>query len=128
MRPLFRWWLAAFFCVAGANHFRMPEFYLAMMPPWLPWPAALVQISGLAEIAGGLGILVPVTRRAAGWGLIALLVAVLPANVHMALRHLSPPGLTIPVWVLWARLPFQAVFVAWAWWTAVGEPPENPLE
>ena len=95
-RLFFRWVLAVFFVVAGANHFRMPEFYLLMMPSWLPHSGGLVAISGIAEILGGIGILVPATRRWAGWGLIALLVAVLPANVHMALQHLSPPGLAIP--------------------------------
>ena len=127
-RVIFRWLLATFFVAAGANHFRAPEFYAVMMPAWLPHPAALVVISGVAEILGGVGALVPLLRRAAGWGLIALLVAVFPANLHMALQHLSPPGLTVPNWVLWVRLPFQAVLIGWVWWTAAGEPPENPLE
>lgn len=127
-RALSRWVLAAFFVAAGANHFRAPDFYVVMIPAWLAHPAGLVACSGVAEIAGGIGVLVPSLRRAAGWGLVALLVAVFPANVHMALAHLSPPGLAIPSWVLWARLPFQAALVGWVWWTAAGEPPENPLE
>ena len=75
-RTIFRWVLAVFFIGAGVNHFRHPAFYQAMMPPWLPWPDALILISGVAEILGGLGVLVPRARRFAGWGLIALLVAV----------------------------------------------------
>lgn len=109
--------LAAFLVVAGSNHFISPEIYGAMMPPWLPVPAWLHQVVGAAEIAGGLGLLLPRFRRAAGWGLIALLVAIFPANLHAAFTG-EMPGFDAPAWVLWARLPFQAVFVAWVWWTA----------
>ena len=112
-----RWLLAVFFVVAGVNHFRTPEIYFGMMPPWLPWPAALNAIAGGAEILGGVGLLVPQTRRLAGGGLIALLIAVFPANVHVALEG-RMPGTDFSPLVLWARLPFQAVFVAWVWWVA----------
>src|ERR1039458_8037101 len=78
------WVLAAFFVVAGANHFLNPGPYLAMMPHYLPWHEGLIIVSGVAEIAGGLAILVARVRRLAGWGLIALLVAVFPANVQVA--------------------------------------------
>jgi uncharacterized membrane protein len=81
-----RWLAAIFFVVAGANHFRSPEIYLGMMPPWLPWPEALNYISGAAEVLGGLGLLGSPVRRLAGWGLILLLIAVFPANVHVALQ------------------------------------------
>ncbi len=87
-----------------------------MMPPYLPWPGPLVAISGVAEIAGGSGLLVPRTRVLAGWGLIALLVAVFPANLHIALH--GWPGVNLPAWVLWARLPLQIVMVAWVYWAA----------
>ena len=122
LRGVFRGLLAVAFVVAGLNHFRRPDFYLAMIPPGLPSPAALNFISGAAEILGGIGVLVPATRRLAGWGLIALLVAVFPANVHMALAGLRPPGVEIATWVLWARLPLQAVFIAWVWWTTLARP------
>lgn len=105
--------LAGLFVLAGLNHFLNPGMYLAMMPPYLPYPEAFNLISGAAEIAGGLGLLVPCLRRAAGWGLIALLVAVFPANIHMALHGLE--GVVIPAWVLWARLPLQFVLIAWVW-------------
>jgi len=127
-RTFFRWLLAAFFLAAGANHFRAPEFYLLMMPPWLPWHEALVQISGLAEMLGAVGVMVPATRRLAGWGLIVLLVAIFPANLHMALSGVQPAGLHAPTWVLWARLPLQAVFIAWAWWAALIPESEDPLD
>ncbi|MDB6139595.1 MAG: DoxX family protein [Verrucomicrobiaceae bacterium] len=108
--------MAAFFLTAGTNHFRDPQIYLSIMPPYLPWPQWLNWISGAAEMAGGFGLLVPVLKRPAGWGLIALLIAVFPANIHMALQG-GVPGMHIPQWVLWLRLPFQLVFIAWVYWT-----------
>ena len=118
LRSPARWLLATFFVAAGANHFRTPEIYLGMMPPWLPWPAALQAVAGAAEILGGIGLLVPRTRRAAGWGLIALLVAIFPANLHVALAG-RMPGFDFSPLTLWLRLPFQAVFIAWVWWVAI---------
>ena len=117
LRVVLRWLLALFFVVAGANHFRSPEIYIGMMPPWLPWPGVLNAVSGVAEILGGVGLLVPRTRRLAGWGLIALLIAVFPANLHVALEgHM--PGTNFSPLTLWLRLPFQVVFIAWTWWVA----------
>ena len=75
---------AGFFVLAGVNHFIFPAFYAGLVPPWLPAAGVLSAVAGGAEIVGGLGLLVPRLRRAAGWGLIALLIAVFPANVHMA--------------------------------------------
>jgi uncharacterized membrane protein len=117
-RTIVRSVLAAFFVVAGLNHFREPAAYLGMMPPSLPWPAALVAVSGACEVLGGIGILVPRTRRAAGWGLIALLAAVFPANLHVALMG-RMPGFGFSPTFLWLRLPFQAVFAAAVWWAAL---------
>ncbi len=97
------------FVFAGGFHFVRPEPYLAMMPPWLPQPGLLVAVIGLAEIAGGIGVLLARTRRLAAWGLIALLLAVFPANLQVALH--GWPGTDIPAWVLWARLPFQGLFI-----------------
>ena len=109
--------MAAFYVVAGAHHFLRPDFYLVMMPPYLPAPAALVAISGAAEIALGLLVLVPAFRHAAAWGLVLLLVAIFPANVHIALNDVPVFGARegLGVWN-WVRLPFQAVLIAWAWW------------
>lgn len=111
MRVISRITLAIAFVVAGANHFRTPEVYLAMMPPWLPAHEWLNWISGAAEIAGGIGVLMPQTRRAAGYGLIFLLIAVFPANINAAIN--GWPGMDIPQWVLITRLPFQLLFIAW---------------
>ena len=100
---------------AGVNHFVSPEAYLAMMPDVLPAKLALVYVSGVAEIAGGLGLIHPKTRRWAAWGLIALLVAVFPANVNMAVNELPLGTTEVPTWALWARLPLQLVLIAWAY-------------
>jgi uncharacterized membrane protein len=108
--------LAAFFVFAGVTHFTNPEFFVAIVPHWLPAPRALVYASGVAEIAGGLAVLPPATRRLAGWWLIALLVAVYPANVQMALEAERWAAAGTAPWVLYARLRVQLLFVAWAWW------------
>jgi uncharacterized membrane protein len=110
------WALAAFYVAAGLNHFRAPEFYLPMMPPILPWHRELVWLSGVAEVALGLAVLVPALRRAAAWGLIALLIAVFPANLYVALENVPIGGRAegLGIWN-WVRLPFQALFIAWAW-------------
>ncbi|HVE16368.1 MAG TPA: DoxX family membrane protein [Chthoniobacterales bacterium] len=113
MRLFLRIALAVFFIAAGVNHFRVPEMYLGIMPPMLPWPRELVWISGVAEIAGGIGVLIPALRRAAAWGLIALLVAVFPANIYAALHGMVINGHDVPAWTLWARLPLQFVFIGW---------------
>ena len=112
--------LAAVFVGAGALHFTSTESYVQIVPPYLPAPRALVLVSGAAEIAGGLAILVPRLHRLAGLGLIALLVAVFPANVHMALNADQFRG--IPAALLWLRLPLQAVLVAWVWSVTLRRP------
>ena len=111
-----RWLLVAFMIVSGIGHFAVTDSYVAMVPAALPWPRLLVYISGVAELAGGIGLLIPRVRRAAAIGIVLLLIAVFPANVNMAVNHLSPPGMHIAPFALWARLPFQALFIAWAWW------------
>ena len=118
LRKISRWVLAVFFILAGMNHFRMPAIYIGMIPPWLPWPAALNVVSGICEILGGIGILVPRGRIAAGWGLIALLVAVFPANLHVALMG-RMPGFDFSPTTLWMRLPLQAVLIALIAWAAI---------
>jgi uncharacterized membrane protein len=110
-----RWLLAAFMTLAGINHFRSPDVYVGMMPAMLPAPLALVYISGIAEIAGGLGLLPRSTRKLAAWGLIALFIAVFPANVNMAINALPLGERTVPLWALWARLPLQLLLIAWAY-------------
>lgn len=113
-RSIARWVLTVFMVAAGANHFLSPGPYLGMMPPQLPAPLALVYVSGVAEIAGGLGLILPATRRLAAWGLIALFIAIFPANLNMAIHHLPLGDHPVPAWALWARLPLQLVLIAWA--------------
>jgi uncharacterized membrane protein len=102
------------FIFAGVNHFLMTPFYVSIVPPYLPWPPALVVISGLAEMGLGAALLVRRWSALAAWGLIALLIAVFPANLHMALHPELYPW--APVAALWLRLPLQAVLIAWAFW------------
>jgi uncharacterized membrane protein len=110
---------AVFFIIGGANHFRSAGFYERIIPPFFPWPHALVLISGVAEIVGGVGLLVRPVRRAAAWGLILLLVAVFPANLYMAMEPGKFADLHLPGWVFWARLPLQGVFIAWVWFVGL---------
>jgi uncharacterized membrane protein len=106
--------LANFFIVAGVNHFVMSRAYERIVPPPLRAHATrVVQVSGVAEIAGGVGVLVPATRRLSGLGLVALLVAVFPANVQMARE--PQRYRQIPRWALYARLPLQPLMMLWAW-------------
>jgi uncharacterized membrane protein len=104
--------LAVLFLTAGVLHFVRPATFEAIVPRGIGEPATLVQISGAAEIAGGLGLLVPTTRRAAGLGLIALLLAVWPANIDMALRAKRYRRIA-PAWVWWARVPLQLPLLWW---------------
>jgi uncharacterized membrane protein len=110
--------LAGFFSFAGTMHFVIPRSYEAMMPPSLPRHREAVVVSGIAEIAGGVAVLHPATRRLGRWGLLALLLAVFPANVHMAVNPEQVKGLDlnkIPRWALWARLPLQPLAMLWVW-------------
>ena len=100
-----------FFVLAGVMHFVIPKAYRRIMPPYVPAHDAMVKASGVAEIVGGIGLMQPQTRRLAGWWLIATLIAVFPANVHMATHPDEFPK--IPRGALWARLPFQGVFIGW---------------
>jgi len=106
--------LGLLFIAAGANHFLNPGFYLRIMPPWLPAHRELVALSGALEILGGVAVFVAPARPWAGWGLILLLVAVFPANLHMALNPELFPELSRGA--LWARLPLQGALIIWAWW------------
>lgn len=103
--------IAGFFLLGGAGHFLLAPFFVAIVPAYLPAPQWLVAISGACELAGGLGLLWPPSRRAAGVGLLILTVAVFPANLQMAL-HPERYALFTP-WLLWLRLPLQLVILAW---------------
>jgi uncharacterized membrane protein len=114
-RLLSRVLLALVFLAAGTLHLFHPEFFMPIMPPWIPGPMACVIISGIAELAGGIGLLVPMReiQRAAGWGLLALLVAVFPANIYMATAHIRVNGFPSHDWISWARVPMQPLIMLW---------------
>jgi uncharacterized membrane protein len=118
LRGILRVLLAIAFVGVGVLHFVRPGGFEQIVPPYLPRALALVYISGFFEILGGCGMLIPPLRRIAGWGLIALLIAVFPANLHMALNNVQPEGTSLSPLVLWLRLPFQLVFIVWVWWCA----------
>ena len=109
--------MGIFYVVAGIMHFARPDFYAPMMPPYLPAHVALIYLSGLAEVVLGLAVLVPATRVLAAWGIILLLVAIFPANVHIALHNVPVFGAKegAGIWNF-VRLPVQGLLIAWAWW------------
>lgn len=111
--------LATLFCGAGVLHFVHRDSFEQMVPPWLPKPALLVAISGIAEIVGAIGLLRSDTRVGAGWGLVALLVAVFPANIHMLNDARSSGASTLWQAALWARLPLQLALIWWVWYAAL---------
>jgi len=121
---------AGIFVASGFLHFFRPQPYMRIIPPALPWPRALVFISGAAEILGGAGLFLRKFRRAAAYGLALLLVAVFPANIYMAVAHVSFPGVLGESWVQWLRLPLQIPLIAWALYYARSprgqEPPRAP--
>ena len=99
------------YVMAGVNHFVRPRMYLKIMPPYLPIPVVLNYAAGAAEVLLGIMLLFPATRSVAAWGIVALLIAVFPANVYMYQRGFRG----IPRWALLLRLPLQLVLIAWAW-------------
>jgi uncharacterized membrane protein len=109
--------LGATFLATGALHFLRPRVYEAIVPRYLPAHRALVYASGVAEIAGGAGVLHPRTARPAGWWLVATLLAIFPANVEMAVH--AERFRRIPEPLLWARLPLQGAIIAWVWRVAI---------
>jgi len=114
LKLILRYFLAVLFILAGFNHFINPTFYLKIMPPYLPWHLLLVYLSGLLEVAFGVLLLTSKFHRIAAWGLIALLLAVFPANIHMAVNHqLFPEYGSL---ALWSRLPLQFLLMAWSYW------------
>ena len=114
MKEISLYIMAALYVLAGVNHFVQPKFYLRIIPRSIPWHKAVNYISGAAEIVLGLLLLYQPYSRIAAWGIIALLIAVFPANVN----HLTSakPGRGIPIWALYLRLPVQGLLILWAWW------------
>ncbi len=124
-KQLWRGILAVAIIIVGITHFVKPEPYVKIVPPYLPYHLELVYISGFFEILGGIGLLVPPVSRAAAWGLIALFIAVFPANINMTVNNIQLEGIPHNQVLYWVRLPFQAVLIAWAWWFTKEEP-EQP--
>jgi uncharacterized membrane protein len=124
LRLIFRLLLAALFLFAGALHLIDPTLFLPIMPPIVPFPIACILISGVAELVGGVGLLVPVraVQVATGWWLLALLLAVFPANIYMAVAHVQIHGFPKHEWEAWARLPLQAILMGLvAWLTGLAQ-------
>jgi len=116
LKEILRVLLALFIITAGVLHFVTPAPFVKIVPPQLPYPLELVYISGFFEILGGVGLLIPLVSVAAAWGLIALFIAVFPANINMAVNNIKLEGIPHSPALYWARLPLQAVLIAWAWW------------
>jgi uncharacterized membrane protein len=112
MAYLFLYLQALLYMAGGANHFINPKGYLAIMPPYIPAHSLMVTLSGIAEIALGIGLLFPATRSLAAWGIMLLLMAVFPANVYMATSNRFRK---FPAWLRWARLPLQGLLIWWAY-------------
>lgn len=125
MRIVLRALVGLGFIGIGVIHFVSPEPFLKMMPGVLPWHLGLVYLSGAAEILGGVGLLVPKTRRVAIWGLLLLLLAVFPANINMAVNEIYLEGMPREPWLLWVRLPFQLVFAAVVYWVGLAKPEDS---
>jgi uncharacterized membrane protein len=106
--------MASLYVLAGIYHFVNPQFYLRIIPPYIPWHKAMNFISGATEIILGLLLFYTPYSTYAAWGIIILLILIFPANIY----HLSStkPNKGIPIWVLWLRIPFQGIFIWWAWW------------
>ncbi len=108
--------LAILFIAASTLHFSS-DAELQIIPPFLPFRRAALYITGIFELLGGIGLLIPRFRRPAAWGLVALLIAVFPANVYHAVSGIQLGGILNTRLYHWIRLPFQAVFIYWALWS-----------
>ena len=124
VRTAARWSLAAALVGAGLNHFFNSHVYLPLVPPALPGPGFWNALAGVAEIAGGVGLLIPRLRRAAAWGVVAMLVGFLWVHVEMVMNpERTAAGRAAPLWLLRARLPLQGVLIAWTLWVGRADRP-----
>jgi uncharacterized membrane protein len=118
MQALSLYAVAAIFIAAGVAHFTKPKIFTRIVPPYLPAPRLVVYASGVFEIAGGVGVLIPSTQIYAGWGLIAMLVAFLPVHTYMV-RDPDGRFSDLPGWMLWLRIPMQFVLMTWVYWAVL---------
>jgi uncharacterized membrane protein len=116
LKRIVRAMLGVSMVAVGLLHFVQPAGFVQIVPAWLPAPLLLVLVSGFFEVLGGAGLFVRRAHRLAAWGLIALYVAVFPANINMAVHGIQPDGMHLSPMILWLRLPFQALFIGVAWW------------
>lgn len=119
IRVIFRVLLAVLFLFAGTVHLVDPKLFLPIVPPWIPWHLSCIEVSGIFEILGGVGLLIsaPRVQCLAGWGLVLLLVAVFPANIYMAMANIKIHGFPSEPWMGWARLPLQPLLIIGVLWT-----------
>lgn len=111
------WIVAAIsYMASGTLHFVKTDVYVRIMPPYIPWHVFMVLASGVCEILGGLGLCIPQTRRAAAWGLVALLIAVFPANIYMATNPVEAGAESIAPLLRWGRLALQPLLIWWLLW------------
>jgi len=110
--------LAAFFTLAGLNHFVMPTFYYSLIPNYLPYPKVINLLAGIAEMVLGVGLLIAPFRQWAVWGIIAMLIAFIPSHVYfIQIGGCTTNGLCVPLWVAWVRLLLiHPLLIAWAWY------------
>lgn len=128
-KEVLRVFLSVSLIIVGIAHFIKPEQFAKIVPPQLPYPFELVYISGFFEILGGIGLLIPLVSVAAAWGIVALFIAVFPANLNQAFNSIPIEGIPDHPWLYWCRLPFQAVLIAWAlWYTKASPNPSNSKE
>ena len=115
-RTALRWLLALAYGYAGLAHLARPAPFLAITPPWVPAPELVVTATGIAEIAGAIGLMIPATRKAAGWGLALYALCVWPANFHHAIANVAIGGATLSWWYHGPRLAAQPLIIWWALW------------
>ena len=104
------------YIAAGMNHFRVPAFYIGIIPHYLPYPVILNTLAGICEIAFGLMLIFKPTRKISAWGIVLMLIAFLPVHIAMLGGHTEVSGKSVTPLLAWARLFLQPVLIAWAWW------------
>lgn len=114
-----RYIIGVLFTLAGLLHFIKPRMYIRIMPDYIPYHKIMVYVSGVAEILGGIGLLLPAFQSYAAWGLILLLVIIFPANIDMAWKGFKRHGFATYTWILLARLPLQFLLIYWVFWAGI---------